>query len=34
MLILIHRTYKWALPHLSFVYEIHFLFKKGLDSIV
>jgi len=28
MLIFIHRTHKWVLPHLSFVYEIHFLFKK------
>jgi len=30
MLILKHRTYKWVLPHLSFVYEIHFLFKKRI----
>jgi len=28
MLILNRRTYKWVLPHLPFVYEIHFLFKK------
>jgi hypothetical protein len=30
MLILNHRTYKWVLLHLSFVYEIHFLFKKRI----
>ena len=30
MLIFNHRTYKWVLPHLPFVYEIHFLFKKRI----